>query len=155
MANVASTYYSYPTPYGAVTIRTSARGVCEISFGQVSLAGAHKPSTISNEAATQIQEYFAGKRWSFDVPLDINGSAFQNLVWEAVSEIPYGECRSSADIAEMLGKPGSHRSVGTAVRRNPVPLLIPTHRVLMASPATKNERMMHALLAFEQRNLGS
>ena len=78
-------------------------------------------------------EYFAGLRRAFDVPLDLSGTDFQQAVWSAVARIPYGETTTSAEIARALAVPGSHRAVGSAVRANPAPVLVPTHRVIGAN----------------------
>lgn len=129
----SGTYFVYHTPHGPITIRTEADGVAEIAFGEAALAGELKPSDLSNRAANQLLEYFAGKRRAFDVPLALHGSDFQQSVWEAVARIPYGQTRTYADVADAIGHPGSHRAVGAAVRKNIIPLLIPDHRVVGAN----------------------
>lgn len=106
----------------------------------------------TNRAATQIQEYLAGKRRVFDLPLDAGGSPFQREVWAEVCELEYGEVRTAADIADALGRSGSHRSVGTAIRRNPLPILIPTHRVDLPNATGKTAKIFRALRALEQSN---
>ena len=152
MAHNDSNYYAYPTPHGPITVRSTKLGVCEIVLSNVRLSGENRASEYTNRAATQLQEYFAGKRRLFDFPLDIQGSAFQKLVWTEVCAIPYGETRSAADIAEWIGKPGAHRSVGTAIRRNPLPIVIPTHRVELPGMKGANAKVFSALRAFEANN---
>lgn len=149
MAHDESNYFTYRTQHGPMTIRASKHGICEIALSNVRLEGANRASEITNSAATQIQEYLAGKRTSFDLPLDMRGSAFQKAVWTIVCDIPYGETRSAADIADALGKPGAHRSVGTAIRRNPLPLLVPTHRVVLPGMKGDNAKVFSALRALE------
>ena len=151
MTQPQSTFFTYATVHGPITIRATKRGVCEIVFDQVKLEGTCAASDIANAAATQIQEYLAGKRRIFDVPLDIKGSAFQKAVWAEVCAVPYGETRSATDIADALGKSGSHRSVGTAIKQNALAPIIPTHRVLAASATGKRAKIMRALQALEQR----
>ncbi|MEP5567957.1 MAG: methylated-DNA--[protein]-cysteine S-methyltransferase [Halioglobus sp.] len=78
----------------------------------------------------QLREYFAGKRQNFDLPLSPAGTEFQQNVWSALKAIPYGELRSYRDIAESLKKPKAVRAVGAANGRNPLPIVVPCHRVI-------------------------
>lgn len=81
----------------------------------------------------QLLEYFQGQRTQFDLPLNPQGTGFQHRVWAALSTIPYGETRSYGEIAQQIGCPKGARAVGMANRRNPLPILIPCHRVLGAN----------------------
>lgn len=81
---------------------------------------------------TQVTEYFRGKRKSFDVVLNPQGTAFQRIVWDKLSEIPYGQLKSYGDIARAAGNTKAARAVGAACGKNPVPLIIPCHRVIGA-----------------------
>lgn len=135
-----------------MTIRATERGIVQIAFDDGSLPGICRASALTNAAATQLQEYLAGKRRSFDVPLDVRASAFQKAVWAEVASIPYGQTRTAAEIAQAIGKAGSHRSVGTAIRQNAVAPIIPTHRVLAPSATGRNARIMRAFQALEQRH---
>jgi methylated-DNA-[protein]-cysteine S-methyltransferase len=81
----------------------------------------------------QLDEYFAGKRKSFDLKLAPTGTAFQRDVLNALQQIPYGETRSYRDIATLLGRPRAVRAVGAANGRNPLPIVIPCHRVIGAN----------------------
>jgi len=83
--------------------------------------------------ARQLEEYFAGKRARFDLPLDPAGSAFQRSVWAQLQSIPYGETWSYRELALRVGNPGAARAVGAANGRNPLCILIPCHRVVRAS----------------------
>lgn len=85
--------------------------------------------SVTAEAAGQIDEYLAGKRTSFDLPLSIGGTDFQKSVWEELRKIPYGRTASYRDIAERIGRPRAYRAVGNACNSNPLPLIIPCHRV--------------------------
>jgi methylated-DNA-[protein]-cysteine S-methyltransferase len=87
---------------------------------------------VLRAARTQLREYFAGKRRSFDVPVEPLGTEFQRRVWEIVAAIPYGETVSYGKIAEELGDPQRRRAVGAAVGANPIPIIIPCHRVIGA-----------------------
>ena len=86
----------------------------------------------NREAIRQVLEYLDGKRTDFDVPLDLRGTPFQQAVWHALLAIPYGETRSYADVARSVGKPDAVRAVGTANGANPVPLVVPCHRVIQS-----------------------
>ena len=87
------------------------------------------------EAERQLTEYFAGRRRRFDLPLAPAGTTFQKEVWAALCGIPYGQTRSYKDIAAAVGRPAACRAVGMANNRNPLPIVIPCHRVIGASGA--------------------
>lgn len=85
------------------------------------------------ETARQLDDYFSGRRRVFDVPLDMRGTPFQQDVWRALIDIPYGETRSYAAVARAIGRPGAVRAVGAANGRNPVSIIAPCHRVIGSS----------------------
>ncbi len=123
-------FYSYRTPFGSVTLRADDAGITHLVFGNATFDGNFHPSDLTNRAANELLEFLAGKRQWFDVPVNPAGSAFQRAVWNEISLIPYGETQTNAQVASSLGKPDSYRVVGSAVRRNPVPVFIPGHRVV-------------------------
>ena len=123
-------YFVYPTPMGRITLASDGASLVRLVFGAAELEGECLPTALTNEAANQVQEYLAGKRTTFDLPLDPAGTAFQKQVWEALKTIPYGETRSYQQVASMIGKPNAMRAVGGANNKNPLPLLIPCHRVI-------------------------
>jgi methylated-DNA-[protein]-cysteine S-methyltransferase len=84
------------------------------------------------EAASQLRAYFAGQLHEFQLPLDVDGTGFQKRVWGQVAAIPYGETRSYLQISTALGSPGAVRAVGAANGANPVPIVVPCHRVIGA-----------------------
>ena len=84
-------------------------------------------------AIEQLQEYFAGTRRRFDLPLRMQGTEFQQRVWRELTEIPYGETWSYGQLAKRIGKPGASRAVGLANGRNPLSILVPCHRVIGAN----------------------
>ena len=88
----------------------------------------HNP--ILSKTASQLAEYFAGKRQSFDLALDPKGTPFQRAVWDALLAIPYGETRSYGQLAKQLGNPNATRAVGAANGRNPISIIVPGHRVV-------------------------
>lgn len=85
------------------------------------------------QARAQLEEYFAGKRTEFEVPLAMDGSAFEQRVWQALQEIPYGETISYGELARRIGQPSAARAVGLANGRNPIAVIVPCHRVIGAN----------------------
>jgi len=95
---------------------------------------AREENRLTRKAALLLEHYFAGEQIDFDIPLDLTGfTAFQRVVYGAVVMIPYGSVTSYGKIAEKIGKPGASRGVGGAMAANPLPVIIPCHRVLGAS----------------------
>jgi len=87
-------------------------------------------SPVLDKARKQIDEYFAGKRKSFQIPVSLSGTEFQHSVWSAVTDIPFGKVLSYGEVGHETGRPTAGRAVGGAVGANPVPIIIPCHRVL-------------------------
>ncbi len=85
---------------------------------------------ILEETAAQLEEYFAGERTEFDVTMELDGTPFQQEVWAELSRIPYGETISYGELARRVGRPRGPRAVGQANGRNPIPIIVPCHRVL-------------------------
>ncbi len=92
-------------------------------------------NTVLRKAHEQLDEYFAGKRHAFDLPLSPAGTEFQLKVWTTLASIPYGETISYAQLATRIGKPSAMRAVGAANGRNPLPIVLPCHRVIGADGA--------------------
>jgi methylated-DNA-[protein]-cysteine S-methyltransferase len=120
-----------------LTVRISAgpAGIRSIEF-----APAGQPEGQRNErnpliveAAAQLRDYLAGTRRVFDLPLDMQGTPFQMRVWQYLETIPYGQTRSYAQVAEAIGAPTAVRAVGAANGANPIPIVVPCHRVIGAS----------------------
>ena len=114
---------------------------------------AEGPVPVLEQAARELEEYFAGKRREFTVPLAPKGTEFQQKVWAALREIPYGTTVSYKDIAVRVGKPGAAIAVGQANSRNPIPIIIPCHRVIGTNGKlvgyTGGMHIKEALLAVE------
>ena len=110
----------------------SAAGVRGIEFDRrpVPEGQRNDGNPMLMEAARQLRAYFAGQLREFQLPLDIEGTGFQKRVWGQVAAIPYGETRSYLQIAQALGSPGAVRAVGAANGANPVPIVVPCHRVI-------------------------
>ena len=85
---------------------------------------------LIQKAASQIKEYFEGKRKKFKLPLVMHGTEFQLAVWQALQDIPFGETRSYKEIAASIGRPKAVRAVGMANNRNPISIIVPCHRVI-------------------------
>lgn len=118
--------------FGDFLVATDAEAVIEVSL-PASPSGplvARGGSALLDEAVRQIEAFLAGERRSFDLPVSSAGTAFQEDVWQAVAELPWGQTATYAEIAEAIGRPMSARPVGQAVGANPLPLIWPCHRVL-------------------------
>lgn len=143
----ASLYYKeIDSIIGPLTLCATASGLCMIKFGTYdansdTIAGWVKTQLGSaaqiyadagslSEAERQLAAYFSGELQSFSVPLDMRGTDFQRQVWEALLSVPYGEYASYKDIAVMIGNPQAVRAVGGANNRNPVPVIVPCHRII-------------------------
>jgi methylated-DNA-[protein]-cysteine S-methyltransferase len=90
----------------------------------------HDAPPVLKDAATQLDEYFAGERTEFDLPMELDGTEFQKEVWLELTRIPYGETISYGELARRVGLPKGPRAVGQANGRNPIPIIVPCHRVL-------------------------
>lgn len=93
-------------------------------------AGFSRPNDALDEVVSQLEEYFEGKRRAFDLPLAPQGTPFQQRVWRALLDIPYGETISYGELASRIGNKAASRAVGLANGRNPLPIVIPCHRVI-------------------------
>ena len=121
---------SLPDLLGGVTLEASTRGLREIRFGPASSVSAPGPTV--RLAEIQLREFIAGARCVFDIPLDLQGTPFQLEVWRALSRIPYAETRSYKDIALAVNRPKGFQAIGQANTRNPIPIVVPCHRVINA-----------------------
>lgn len=128
------------SPIGTLTLVVSDLGLAAVLWpddraGRVPLGHLAVGSDANphlRAATSQLNEYFAGQRRSFDVPLDMRGTDFQREVWTALTAIPFGKTRSYRDIAVAIGRPAASRAVGAANGRNPVSIIVPCHRVIGA-----------------------
>ncbi|MDR2651805.1 MAG: methylated-DNA--[protein]-cysteine S-methyltransferase [Prevotellaceae bacterium] len=123
-------YYSYKIKTNYVLIVEDNGCIVEIAFDKRKIDGNEKETDIIKKASKQLEEYFAGKRKSFDFPINPQGSEFQKRVWTALQTIPYGELRTYKQIAEKIGNPKASRAVGMANNKNPLPIVVPCHRVV-------------------------
>jgi len=125
-------YYSrIDSPVGPLVLAVSARGLVALEFGGRNiLEGWVESAEKTAPYARQLEEYFAGRRRRFDLPLDLRGTDFQKRCWQELLKIPYGETRSYADIARAIGNPAAVRAVGLANGKNPIAIVVPCHRVI-------------------------
>ncbi|HVW66648.1 MAG TPA: methylated-DNA--[protein]-cysteine S-methyltransferase [Candidatus Peribacteraceae bacterium] len=123
----------YASPIGAVLLVASDIGLREISFLSTNSEQEFSHDTGLDPFYDQIKEYFEGSRKQFDLPLDPVGTDFQKAVWTAATRIPYGQTVFYEDVARRIGSPLAMRAVGTALKMNPLWLVVPCHRVLPKS----------------------
>jgi methylated-DNA-[protein]-cysteine S-methyltransferase len=118
------------TPIGPVGIQTDERALTEITFHARGAPRTRPRGGVLGEATRQLDAYFRKRLQRFDLPLAPLGTPFQLEVWQALQRIPYGETCSYADLARRVGRPDAVRAVGAANGRNPIPIVIPCHRVI-------------------------
>jgi methylated-DNA-[protein]-cysteine S-methyltransferase len=138
---VKATWWLQESPIGTLTVLAGARGVRRVELGAAafdidSLNGdVDAIEARDDEIAMEIDEYFAGRRRRFTMPVDMSGvdAGFPCAVYEVLHrQVPYGETVSYGELAEMAGRPGAARAVGNAMSRNPLPIVVPCHRVVAA-----------------------
>jgi methylated-DNA-[protein]-cysteine S-methyltransferase len=133
-------YYSrMDSPVGPLFIGVSPTALVALEFDRglpKKIAGQaiewKESESRTRRVCQQLQEYFAGRRRSFDLELELRGTGFQKRCWKQLLRIPYGETRSYAEIARAVGTPNGFRAVGQANHYNPVAIIVPCHRVLAA-----------------------
>jgi methylated-DNA-[protein]-cysteine S-methyltransferase len=120
------------SPIGTLRLVSSGTELINIEFeGQYGEdANRESSDAVLVACAEQLSDYFALRRRRFNLPLAARGTTFQQSVWSALAEIPYGELRSYRDIAQTIGNPAAVRAVGAANGRNPLPIVVPCHRVI-------------------------
>lgn len=137
-------------PIESLTVASTPRGVCWISFGKGNAVNCslmrwgkkwlrtdrlEYDETANREAVKQLREYLQNRRTGFDLPLDMHGTPFQLKVWRELLTIPYGETRSYKDIAMGIGATKAVRAIGNANHHNPLPIIVPCHRVIGSNGA--------------------
>lgn len=159
-----TSYTEHPSPLGTLLLAATDQGLCGLYFeehkyfsgpGEWMRSDAHPHL---RQAAKELDEYFAGRRTRFDVPLDLRGTPFQQSVWEALQSLSFGDTSTYLAIATRIANPKAVRATGTAIGRNPVSIIVPCHRVLGVSGALSGyagglERKRY-LLALEGKGHG-
>jgi methylated-DNA-[protein]-cysteine S-methyltransferase len=126
---------SLPTPLGPLTLVSDGGSLTAVLFDDTGAAGDDAGDAVLAAAREQLAAFLAGERRDFDLPLRPAGTPFQQEVWAALRELPYGETIGYGALAARLGRPGAARAVGLANGRNPLPVIVPCHRVIGASGA--------------------
>jgi methylated-DNA-[protein]-cysteine S-methyltransferase len=122
------------TPIGGLGVFADGEAISGVTFGARLIESPERPDGVLATALAQLTEYFAGERTEFDVPTVLTrGSDFERAVWAQIATIPYGETRTYGSIAHAVGEPGGAQAVGTACNRNPLPVIVPCHRVIGAN----------------------
>jgi methylated-DNA-[protein]-cysteine S-methyltransferase len=134
---MTTTYRTIDSPVGVLTLAGRDGVLTNLRMDDQAHAPADQPDWEPDDAAfdavaEQLGAYFAGELTDFDVDLRLQGTPFQQQVWAALREIPYGETWSYGELADHIGKPGAARAVGLANGRNPVGIIVPCHRVIGA-----------------------
>jgi len=127
--------FFYHTDIGKIGIEENGASITKLYFNGETIQKneiAHETALL-REAGKQMMEYLAGKRKLFDLPIAPSGTSFQQKVWKALLEIPYGETQSYGEIAERIEQKKAYRAVGMANNKNPIPIFIPCHRVIGAN----------------------
>jgi methylated-DNA-[protein]-cysteine S-methyltransferase len=128
----------YESPLGPLAIAAGPRGLTTLSFpgGRgAARAERHRDPAALAGAVAQLEEYFAGERRAFELPLDLHGTPFQRRVWAQLRRLPYGATVTYTELAAAVGRPDIVRAVAGAVGRTPVPVVVPCHRVVGAGGA--------------------
>jgi len=117
-------------PFGKLTLAVQDEALVAVHFGADPATDNSDVSETLDCAAEQLEEYFSGARCAFSVPIAMQGTPFQQRVWRALMDIGYGQTATYQDIADMIGNPKACRAVGMANNRNPLPIIVPCHRVV-------------------------
>ena len=150
----------YPSPVGTIVLISDGIALRGLHLGRMRRSdngSAVLPGTdeVIEAVSGQLDEYFAGRRRRFDIDVSLEGTDFQRAVWERVRDIPYGGTTSYGALAAAMGRPGAARAVGLANGRNPLPIVVPCHRVLGADGSLTGYGgglpMKQALLDLERR----
>jgi methylated-DNA-[protein]-cysteine S-methyltransferase len=156
-------YDELESEIGLIRVIADEQGVRKVAMSDeewqeylAELGDVPKDPALCREAIRQLDEYFKGKRRQFNLSLSIEGTEFRKRVWKALCTIPYGETRSYAEIAAAIGKPKAPRAIGQANRANPLPIIIPCHRVIgkngdLVGYAGTRTDIKKALLQLEER----
>ena len=124
------TIFFYDTPVGKLCIGEENGCITHVTWSKIPQEYVLEETELILKCKVQLEEYFAGKRKTFDLPLAPKGTEFQQKVWNALKEIPYGEIKTYGEIAAAIGNPKAARAVGMANNRNPIGIIIPCHRVV-------------------------
>lgn len=148
----------FSTPWGNACIRWRESGINALFLPGIKFSGDYYGITKTDpfDAVVQLRYYFERKLYTFKLPLDYQGTAFQKAVWKGLQQIPYGTTWSYRQLAQAIGHPKAVRAVGNANGANPIPLIIPCHRVIRSNGAlggySQGISIKKALLELENAN---
>ena len=156
-------YDNYESPQGRILITATPRGLAGVYFKGQKYFPKQRDwrrdlrHPVLRKARRELEEYFAGRRTRFDVPLDAQGTEFQRKVWKAIAKVGFGKTLSYGVLAKRAGHPGSARAAGAATGRNPVSIIVPCHRIMGADGSLTGYAgglgRKRALLALESRHI--
>ena len=149
-------FLPFSTPFGEMALGEEAGAIVRLYLPNSPTPRLMPHETpLLTEGSRQVLEYLAGERRAFDLPIAPQGTPFQKKVWAALRDIPYGQTRTYRDIAIAADCPRSFRAVGMACNRNPIPIIVPCHRVVGAGGALTGYaggvELKEALLALERK----
>jgi methylated-DNA-[protein]-cysteine S-methyltransferase len=125
-----SYFMSIESPVGRIALVSNETHLKALTFSSEQVEESENLPEILLNTAHQLSEYFAGTRFSFDLDLDPDGTGFQKSVWQRLLHVPYGSTKSYRDVAIELGSALNTRAVGTANGKNPIPIIVPCHRII-------------------------
>ncbi len=123
-------HLSFKSPLGILLLTATNYALLAIEFGPQKVNYSDAVNSVLTETKRQLEQYFLGERCEFDLPLKLEGTDFQVSVWMALQKIGYGQTATYGDIAKNIGNPKAVRAVGGANNKNPIPIIIPCHRII-------------------------
>lgn len=137
---------SYKSPIGMLYILEEDKKIVAINYNKKEKNTIEKETELLKRTIQELEEYFEGKRKKFDVPLNPKGTEFMKKVWDELLKIPYGKTTTYGEIAKNIGNPKASRAVGLANHNNPIPIIIPCHRVI-----GKNKKLIGYALGLDKK----
>lgn len=140
-------YLTVDTPLGPLTLAEDHLGIFMLNFGEADLSFFESVAKLTKLKdgrpggnhthclAAQLQAFFEDRQQTFEIPLSLYGTAFRKSVWEQIATVPYGTLISYGDLSKRIGNPKASRAVGGATGKNPIPIIIPCHRIVGSSGA--------------------
>jgi methylated-DNA-[protein]-cysteine S-methyltransferase len=121
------------SPIGEFSVASDGTAICGAHFGRIRGATTEPDDELLQRAVTELRSYFAGELTAFTLPVSVRGdNDFERAVWREMTTIPYGGTRTYGEVAAAVGEPGAARAVGVACNRNPIPVIVPCHRIVGA-----------------------
>ncbi len=150
MTSYPATYNIYRTPTGPLTIAAAQRGISAIYYGEKKLDLDFGPTSLTNQAANELIEYFAMKRRFFTIPIDIDMTSFEKDVIDTIKAIPYGSELATKEVAAQMNNPNAYRHIGKVIQAFDLAPLVPFHRIAQKGRYDKRAQIYGAMLKMEQ-----